>query len=478
MSSEPLRTSLADVGARVRKARLDARLAQQAVARAAGISESYLSRIETGNRMPVPMVAARLAAALHVETDYLLLGTAGQEEHEHTLLLQRGEMCLHTGAPEQALEIYRTLLANMAPGQDRMEMWADVEWGMARALETTGSYDAAIDTLEGLRDILPNGGQRWCEVLVALCRCYRETGDLAHAVDVGTDALAILDQQGLLGTEEGVKVTATLVAAHEARGDLTRARVLINQALARAEELGSTEARASAYWNASVLHRTSGRLSDAIRLADRALALMGETANERNLARLRVYCARLLLVHSPIDTSRALQLLDAARPLLRELGTQLDFAYCEVESARARLLRGDLARAETDIDAVLTSMADQAPTLEMTSALALSGQIALAKADCPAALRMLRQAAQMLHALGSSRAAASQWVELAELLDETGDIAGARDAYRAASACLGVVGVHPATHAERYAGQPVVPASPFGRGQCAPAIAANSSCQP
>lgn len=56
---------------RFKLVRLEKGLRQLDVARAAGIAEGYMSRIETGRVIPSPELLRRLAAALDVPTESL-----------------------------------------------------------------------------------------------------------------------------------------------------------------------------------------------------------------------------------------------------------------------------------------------------------------------------------------------------------------------------------------------------------------------
>lgn len=54
----------------------------------------------------------------------------------------------------------------------------------ASALESTGRINDAITLLEDLLELPPQDAL-WLRAAIALTRCYRESGDLARAVDVG-----------------------------------------------------------------------------------------------------------------------------------------------------------------------------------------------------------------------------------------------------------------------------------------------------
>ena len=79
----------------------------------------------------------------------------------------------------------------------------------------------------------------------------------------------------------------TLAAAYFEHGDVQYAVRLCRRAGGTADRAGSPKARASAYWDASVFESERGDLRTAVGLAGRALAMLGEGDDARNLARLR-----------------------------------------------------------------------------------------------------------------------------------------------------------------------------------------------
>ncbi|MFI7702485.1 hypothetical protein [Nonomuraea sp. NPDC049480] len=88
------------------------------------------------------------------------------------------------------------------------------------------------------------------------------------------------------------------------------------------DTLGSPlAARASACWNAAVTAYRHGRSADALVLAERALALFGETDHARDLAMLRAGYGLVLLDGDPAEPERAHEILLDARHRFTRLGT-------------------------------------------------------------------------------------------------------------------------------------------------------------
>ncbi len=116
-----------------------------------------------------------------------------------------------------------------------------------------------------------------------------------------------------LGTEEGIRLSVTLAAALFMAGRTVEAAELCDRAIAESERLSSPVARASAYWNASVIRAESGDLAEALPLAKRALHLLENTERVRDLGRLRTQLGAIMLRTDPPrleDATEQLRLAD------------------------------------------------------------------------------------------------------------------------------------------------------------------------
>lgn len=441
-SSEHVATDPSVLGARVRGLRQARGLTQADVA-GTNLSVAYISRIESGQRRPEHRTLELIASRLGTTVEHLLTGVERDEADDLRLSIRYAELDLQSGSASEAERRFRDVLASL--GDRRLERVADeAAWGHARALESLGRLKDAAAAFEHLRE-RTNDEQLWLQATVAVCRCYREAGDLVRAVEVGEQARARLTDLGLLATTNGIKLVVTLAAAYYERGDATRALILVEDALRDAEAIDSPAARAAAYWNASSLLSERNRLPEALALAERALALLSEGEDERNLARLRVEYGGLLLRTSSPDAERALEVLTRARVSLEQQGgTPVDQAYCHEMLGRASLLLGHLDATEEHAAAGLLLLGEES-RLETASIFALRGQAALETNDTAAAKRHYRHAAALLTMAGAGRSASTLWAELGAALEVLGDIAGSRDAYRAGMACLGIVPLLPSS---------------------------------
>jgi len=361
-------------------------------------------------------------------------GRRGQLE----LQLRYADLALQSGEAAEAAERFRLLLAR--EGATPGSVLAAARWGLARALEAAGDIEAAIAGYEALREEAEArpGELPWLPCVIALCRCYREVGDLTHSIELGERARARVAEFGLAGTDVEVELGSTLVGSYHERGDMVRAQLLADQVIETAERLGSARARGAAYWNASLVAEERGRTVEGLQLAERALALYAHGEDARSLSRLRTAYAALLLRQDPPRPIEARPLLEAAAGQLADRGSEVDLAYVETELARAELLLNSPDRAVDMAQRALNRLGPQ-PRLEAARALLVLGHAHFARGDESEALLAYSRATHDLAAMGASRQAAVGWRELGEVFSSLGRVQEALDSYRRAADAAGVV---------------------------------------
>jgi tetratricopeptide (TPR) repeat protein len=351
------------------------------------------------------------------------------------LNLLNAELALETGDTAQALGILKPLVASasQAAGHEVRERTV-LLW--ARTLEANGLFFDAIEALEDWNVTV--GTAVPVDASIVLCRCYREAGDFGRAVDVGESALEALRAAGLDGGDEAIQLAVTTAAAYFDRGDTTHAVRMARDAAKRAEQLGSPTARASAYWNASIFESERGALPSSIMLAKRALALLGEGRDKRNLARLRVELGLMSLRLDPPDLADAERYLKRAyRELHATSGSVTDIAICETGLARVQLGNGNRSEAREIAGRAVDALAGIAPAAAAEAA-AVLGKIEAADGNPDVALTHFRAAIGWLTGLGQDRGAAQLWVDLGVELETLGEVEAARDAFRRAAIASGL----------------------------------------
>ncbi|NPD03956.1 helix-turn-helix transcriptional regulator [Nocardioides sp. zg-1308] len=400
------------------------------------MSVAYLSRIEAGHRGPTFPLLVALAERLDVTVESLLGEPERQVVDEIRLALDYAELSLESGQPRDA-ETHLARAIEQLQGSAVAGMRDRARLLRARALEATDREDDAILELEALVDDDTDGLTR-IKAGIALSRIYRESGDLGRAIECGERILTYVEDAGLDACDEAVQLAVTLAAAHFERGDTGHAVRMCSKAIARAESLGTSKARASAYWNASAMQARRGDVATAVPLAERALALLGEGQDARNLALLRGEVGRLQLELDPpaLDDARH-NLEQAAAEMEWSPSTSSDRAQVLLGLARAAFLSGDVS-ASRDLVAQVHVVANGHLPLAEAEAWALLGSTYASEGDSAEASSCFQRAVLTLSAIGADRVAAQLWFELADLLQGVGLTEAASDAYRRAAASTGL----------------------------------------
>lgn len=425
----------AEVGRRLRAARVAKGLTQSGMA-GIGLSAAYISRLESGHRRPTAKVLDRLAQALDVPVEELLGAMPASDADEIRLLLNYAELSMESGEPAEAEA--RTAEALERLGATPTDALVErARFLRGRALEGLGRLDEAIGEFEQLVTGATTGLMQ-INAGIALSRSLRESGDLTRAIEAGEGVLDRVEDLALESCDEAVQLATTVAAAYFERGDTGHATRLCSAAIRRAEAAGSATAKAAAYWNASAIQARRGQAAEAVPLAERALVLLGEGRDARNLARLRAELGRLQLTLDPpaVDDARH-NLEQASSELDWTSATPVDRAWIDLGLARVHYLasRGEEARAL--IYRVLENAGAQAPLLA-AEARSLEGQIFAAHGEFERAGACYQDAVHLLSSIGADRGAAQLWFDLAEQLEAIGMTEAARDGYKRAAASSGL----------------------------------------
>ena len=271
-----------------------------------------------------------------------------------------------------------------------------------------------------------------------LCFCHSQAGDLTRTVAVGEQALEACRQQGLERTDDYFMLASTVMLAYADIGDEGHASAWARQLILEAEEAGSLGGQAALYWNAALLAEREGRVGDALHLSRRALANLGELGDTRDLARLKLDVASVLLSADPPHLGEADSALEQARDELRRLGSEVDLVEHDQLSSRVSLLAHEPREAEnlarTATERLPSDAASEPLSLAhraLGDALAAQGRLAEAKEHWITAVD--------LHAMSApGRGTALAWRDLAERLRDAGETEAAIRAYRAALDAAGI----------------------------------------
>lgn len=423
-------TTIAD---RVREARLAAGLSQTALAGNA-FSPSYISLIESGHREPTDSALSVLAERLGTTLEYLKHGEEGPNEARIRLELSYAKLDLASGNAEGAKARLEALDLSLVTPVLRVEALTQ----LARAHELLGDLEGAVSLLEPLHTEERARGHHLEAARLAnsLVVSYLEAGDLHRSVEVGEAALDDLTRQDLVGTDEHLRLGSTVLWSYVERGDLLYATHRAAELIQLAESLGSPRGRGSVYWNAALIAEERRDYVLAQQYTERALALLSEGEPDRDLPRLRLNYAWLLLRSEPPEPAVALEHIARAARDLEVLGSTVELAAMDVETSRAHLLLGDPVTAEEQARHAIERLG-AAPRLESAVAhLALGDALhALGRADEGAGA--YQWAADVLGMMSASRQSAAAWRDLGDRYRAHGDQDAATKAYDRALAEAG-----------------------------------------
>jgi transcriptional regulator with XRE-family HTH domain len=436
MASRDLRGQMSTFAERLKALRRGAGLSQTELA-GDGISPSYVSLLESGRRTPSPAVAALLAAKLGCSASELLDGELSERERRMQLELAYAELALrHDGSTDATTRLTTLLAEEGLPSGVRSQ----AEYLLARAQEQTGNLSAAITTLTALLDRARKGDRSVSVPRVAmfLCHCQKASGDLVRAVAIGEEALQACRAQGLDGTDEYFMLAASVMEAYGDLGDEAHAAAWARQLIEAAEAAGSRGGQAALYWNASLLAERDGRLDDALEYSRRAIAHLGELGDSRDLARLKVDSAAVLLAADPPFTREAHEILDRAQADLRRAGSELDVVAWEYTRSAVALLDGDLSAAEAFARAAIQRLPQDATSVHLSLGHQALGDALAAQGRRAEAKEHYALAADLRIAGMPGRGSALQWRDLAERFLASGEPDAALTAYRQALNAAGV----------------------------------------
>jgi tetratricopeptide (TPR) repeat protein len=413
-------------GARLRELRKERGLSQQAIA-GDGISPGYVSLIESDKRVPSAATVQRLADRLGVPVERLL-------GHDHApaaadrarLEANFARLALANGDPSEAVRC----LAKVDLADLDTATASEAALVLAESLQETGQLDRAVDVLESLVDRCRH---EECWVLLAkastvLSVMYIESGDVARSVETAQAAFADVEAAGLAGTDEHIRLGSVLVSALLERGDLVFATRRIENMITVTDRVGTTRARGSVYWTAAAVAHERGRLAEALTLTDRAVALLGEQEESRDLPRLRLNYAWLLLNDERPRANEALVQLDLAEADPAIAASKLDRGTAATFRGRAHLLLGDLDDAAESAACALQMLGPSEHT-ERAAALLLLGDVGTAQGNLDLALESYRETERVLTRMQTSRRVARAWRELGDAWQDLGETRRALAAY-------------------------------------------------
>jgi tetratricopeptide (TPR) repeat protein len=341
----------ADVGRRLRQARVDAGLSQRALA-FPGCTPAYISRIEAGQRIPSLQLLREMARRIGVDVEYLARGDAASAAV--TDPLAEAELEFRLGNVELARERFDAVAA-AEDVDDRQRARALA--GNGQIAFEAGDHAAAIATFERALELWPRLEADDPAVADSLGRAYAMTGRYELALEIFERRYEDAEErEDLLQTVRFAVLLANTLVDY---GSFGRAEELLERTLAQAGDGVDALTSAKLWWTQSRLHTLQREPGLAERYARLALDTLVLTEHTRYVA-----LARLVLAHVYLDEDRAteaLELLEPARAVLETSDNTYDRGLIRVEVARALVELGRLDEAVPLAEAAAEELAEVSP---------------------------------------------------------------------------------------------------------------------
>lgn len=244
-------------------------------------------------------------------------------------------------------------------------------WLSALAHEALDRPDRALAILQDQLDRCLNGTGELplAQIGEQICQLALDAGDRLLALDAGRRTLAGLEERGLSGTAEHVRLAAMLLDVQGELGQPLHAAALAQRILALVDGLADPQQQIATYLSCAHAAQARGRLGEAVGLSNRALALVEATDDEiarqsLDVPRLRLEAASCLLrcvaprsqelakgvndAEVPEIVTTAVAALEATRIALGEHGSPPDRGRWAAERAVADLVVGQPVTAEVN----------------------------------------------------------------------------------------------------------------------------------
>ena len=420
----------AELGRRIKTARIERRMTQSAMAEGVA-SVAYVSRIESGQRRPDIDVLEGFGRNLGLSARELLSGDATPLTDRIRLELDYAELELATGAADAA----RSRITALGTIDDE-QLGHLAGLLAAQATEALGGDPSA--ELRRLAESSIAHPTLWLRTEIALCRALREAGHVEAAIRAGEAALARHRASGQPPTRESVQLSLTLASAFFVAADYESALRISREALPVAEGLADRTALVSAYWSASTTESLAGNIPAALDLADRALHLLDNDADTLSRARLLANIGMFQVRTDPPQLEEALANLQASDALMDSTAaTVADKDRNQSAIAQVHRLAGRFEEALEALDRLAARGESVNPHVR-AEAFLTRGQV-LHASGRPGAAQAFHAAVLVAATIGADRSLANFWYEIAATFESTGDGAAAIDAYKRAAISAGAV---------------------------------------
>ncbi|HET9471659.1 MAG TPA: helix-turn-helix domain-containing protein [Usitatibacter sp.] len=324
-----MREAQETVGQRVRRLREERRLSQKELAKRAGISFAFVSRIENGGRKPSLKTLRMLAPHLGVTADHLETGAPVPRDAERELQLSSAELELRLNRDlERAEQVFREEYER----RDAPVLLARARAGLGLLANRPGDTD---ETIRHLRFAIGSGylpPETSPDLYRDLGRAYVAANKPEKAVELFERTLA--DVRERIPDDAGLQVRfgVYLAAVYSDMGSNDRARRVLMEAGEIADEhTTSPPVRVSLYWGLASQAWDAADSDGALAYIRRAIGLLESSEDSYNLALAHLLAAQMTSLDGRYD--EAGRNLERAERLFLLGADQSDLGILRAEQA-------------------------------------------------------------------------------------------------------------------------------------------------
>ncbi len=391
----------------MRAARESAGLSQRQLA-FPGCSPAYISRIESGDRIPSLQLLRELGSRLGVSEDFL---ATGSDPQQRVGALLEAEVALRLDELDLAESLCAELLGG-APGDDeRAQAYA----GLGQVAYRRGDPRLAIENFETSLELADGSESDRPDLADSLGRAYAMVGELESAIAVFERSLAAAEERD--DQLERIRFQLLLGQALIDAGNFGRAEEMLAGALAIGKDSINPTVRINLYWAQSRLHAERNDTETAARYARRALEVLRMTEDTYRTGR-----AHQLLAHIELDrgnADEALGILEEGWPLLEASGNSLERAQYRLEEARALAKLGRTEEAAALAMRISGIIADAHPE-DAARSYATLADVYEEMGERERALELYELGAELLQPDNPNRYLAGIYARMAELYEADG----------------------------------------------------------
>jgi tetratricopeptide (TPR) repeat protein len=404
------------VGVRIHNAREASGLSLRQVS-FAGCSAGFLSRVESGTRVPSQQVLVELARRLRVDAEELAGVSAGREVPQWRILDVEMAVRLEDPRAESAA------VALLADGRSLKDASA-----IGRALEALGHLamsrradDRAIalfgEAFEADPEICPRERPALYQ---ALGRAYAGSGEMGRAVAVLQDAFEQASREPL-DVPLMVRFGGYLANAHTDHGRFAEAERVLARLLRHEQAMSDDLTLVRMDFALARTYAEEGRSKLAERYSRRLLSRLEQSEEHATLGRAHQLLAEILIDRH--DHEQAEHHLAEAARLIAPTAAGPELALVSVDRAKLALIRGEYGQAQQLAREGLSETEATEPGIAGQAYLVLA-EVALHQSDIGEARTLSMAAVEVL----GGRAAPHYQKEALQLLSQAEERAGNLDA--------------------------------------------------